>query len=96
MSKWATRAIEHFAHTAPERAPVTPRTHLMGVLGVVPPSIPEKRTCTEAELIAAAMRACNHWKDSDLEREEMRLQVLAVPGAQRAELIEHFKRSYQA
>lgn len=114
MSKWAARATEHFAHKSPGPTPITPETHLMGVLGVGPgripesegqvlgvlgvptQSIPESRIVKEAELMAAAMRACDYWGDSEKGRSEMREQCLAVPTEQRSELMTHFRSAYRA
>lgn len=49
---------------------------------------------TTARLIEAAMRACDHYKDSDAAREEMRADCLATPQHLRADLLEHFKQTY--
>lgn len=114
MSKWANRATEHFSHASPERAPITPETHLLGVLGVAyrcvpaneaeilgvlgvhPPGLPESHHVKEAELVAGAMKACNHFNDSAVAREEMRRQVLEVPRDQWQGLIVHFNTTYAA
>ena len=46
------------------------------------------------ELVAAAMRACDHWNDTPAAREEMRRDCLATPAALRSDLIEHFRETY--
>lgn len=47
-----------------------------------------------AELIEAAMVACDHHQDSEAAREQMREQCLALPPHLQADLIEHFRQSY--
>ncbi|QNN55975.1 hypothetical protein H9K76_15430 [Diaphorobacter ruginosibacter] len=49
---------------------------------------------TTAELLDAAMRACDHHNDSPQAREEMRRQCLEIPPFQRADLANHFKSQY--
>lgn len=49
---------------------------------------------TMKQLLQAAMRACDHWNDSDEAREEMRRQCLETPPHLRADLLEHFNRQY--
>ncbi|SDM22701.1 hypothetical protein SAMN05428957_103281 [Oryzisolibacter propanilivorax] len=46
------------------------------------------------ELLAASMRACDHWGDSAEAREQMRQDVLATPHHLRADLLEHLQREY--
>jgi|JI10StandDraft_1071094.scaffolds.fasta_scaffold1292107_2 hypothetical protein len=94
MIDWAERANTHFLHAAAEGTPETPETYLLGVLGVHPPHIGEIAYPTDAELIAAAMKACDFHKDSDAGREEMRRQVLEVPHELRVDLLEYFSNSY--
>ncbi len=48
-----------------------------------------------AELIEAAMLACDYWNDSPRAREEMRQQCLEVPAHLRAELRDHFIKTYR-
>lgn len=48
------------------------------------------------ELLQAAMRACDHYGDSDKARQDMREQILATPPHLRADLLDHFQRSYPA
>ena len=45
-------------------------------------------------LLAASMRACDHWNDSPAARQDMRHQIAEVPPEQRAELLAHFERAY--
>lgn len=42
------------------------------------------------EVIAAAMRRCDQFNDSAAAREQMRLDVLAVPAHQQQDLLDHF------
>ncbi len=46
------------------------------------------------ELIEAAMRACDHYGDGPAARQEMVQQCLEVPAHLRAELHQHFIRTY--
>ncbi|WP_423460390.1 hypothetical protein [Ottowia sp. VDI28] len=46
------------------------------------------------ELIEAAMRACNHYNDSEAAREQMRIECLEIPPDQRAGLLDYFRRTY--
>ena len=46
------------------------------------------------ELIQAAMRACDHHGDGEAARQEMVQQCLEVPAHLRAELHQHFIRTY--
>lgn len=48
----------------------------------------------ETPLLAAAMRACDHWHDSEAARQEMRRQIAAVPPEHRADLLAHFRSAY--
>jgi hypothetical protein len=49
---------------------------------------------TTAALLAAAMRACDHFGDSAPSREQMRAECLGTPSHLRADLIAHFTRLY--
>jgi len=49
---------------------------------------------TTAQLLAAAMRACDHFNDSDAAREAMRLDCLNTPLHLRADLLAHFNETY--
>ncbi len=46
------------------------------------------------KLLAAAMRACDHHGDGEAARQEMVQQCLEVPAHLRAELHQHFIRTY--
>lgn len=46
------------------------------------------------QLLAAAMRACDHHGDGPAAREEMRQSVLETPGHLRADLLEHLQQAY--
>ncbi len=45
-------------------------------------------------LLAAAMRACDQWADSETARQEMRRQIAEVPPEHRAEMLAHFLNAY--
>jgi hypothetical protein len=47
-----------------------------------------------AELIQAAMHACDHWNDSETAREEMRHQCNQTPPHLRGDLLAHFRAAY--
>ncbi len=46
-------------------------------------------------LMAAAMRRCDHFNDSDKAREAMRQDVLATPAHLRQDLLDHFNETNQ-
>ena len=48
-----------------------------------------------ARLLAAAMRRCDHFNDSDKARQDMREQVLEIPPHQRQELLDYFNEINQ-
>jgi hypothetical protein len=49
---------------------------------------------TTAELLGAAMAACDHHGDGPEAREAMRRDVLATPEHLRADLLDHFRKTY--
>lgn len=51
---------------------------------------------TAAELLKAALLACDHWGDSEAARQQMRDECLALPPHLQAGLIEHFRQTYGA
>ena len=51
---------------------------------------------TTAALIDAAMRACDRHGDDEHAREQMRADCLATPPHQRADLLDHFQKTYPA
>ena len=53
-----------------------------------------RREPTKAALLAAAMRACDHWGDSPAARQAMRDQLAEAPRHLHAELLQHFERNY--
>lgn len=46
-----------------------------------------------ARLIAAAMRRCDHFNDSDKARQDMREQILEIPPHQRQDWLDHFNKA---
>lgn len=48
------------------------------------------------DLMAAAMRACDRHGDDYHAREQMRADCLATPPHQRADLLDHFQKTYPA
>ena len=53
----------------------------------------DAKATTDA-LVKAAMRACDHFNDSPTDRGLMRLECLATPAHLRADLLNHFKKTY--
>lgn len=49
---------------------------------------------TTAELLKAALLACDHWGDSEAARQQMRDECLALPPHQQANLLAHFRQTY--
>lgn len=47
-----------------------------------------------AELIQAAMRACDHHSDSEAAREQMRRECLETPPHLRQDLLDHLRSTY--
>lgn len=47
-----------------------------------------------ADLIKAAMRACDHWGDCDAAQAQMRIACLDTPPHLRADLLAHFTQTY--
>lgn len=47
------------------------------------------------DLFDAAKLACDHWKDNPAALQAMEQECRAVPPHQRADLIQHFKETYQ-
>ena len=45
-------------------------------------------------LMAAAMRACDHYRDSPQARAQMRLEILETKPEHRRELLDHFNAEY--
>ena len=53
----------------------------------------DAKATTDA-LVKAAMRACDHWRDTSADRQEMRRECLATPLHLQADLLNHFKKTY--
>lgn len=73
--------------TPHQRAQV--RTHKAELIRLVRQS--ERIT---AQLLQAAMRACDYWHDSPAAREQMRQDCLNTPPHLRADLLAHFRQTY--
>ena len=73
---------------------------VMGVMGVGIQRIYKNEPANDegflARLIAAAMKACDHYRDSDAAREQMRLDCLNTPPHLSADLLDHFAKTYGA
>ena len=70
---------------------------VLGVLGVCSERIYEKRISSDPlakALMAAAMQVCDFWNDSPAARDQMRLDIEAVPPHERAELLALFRTQY--
>jgi hypothetical protein len=51
---------------------------------------------TTADLLAAAMRACDQYGDSEQAREQMRSDCMTTPLHLRADLLAHLNKAYRA
>lgn len=49
-----------------------------------------------ADLMAAAMRACDKWGDGPAARQQMRQDILATPHHHHSDLLDHFRQNYGA
>jgi hypothetical protein len=47
-----------------------------------------------SSLIAAAMKVCDHYSDTDTARSDMRLDCINTPQHMQSDLLEHFKQTY--
>ncbi|WP_342616576.1 hypothetical protein [Rhodoferax sp. GW822-FHT02A01] len=110
MNKWAERAAVHFSRKPQVPTPKTPKSPLMGVMGagvtslcvdrgdlmgvLGVPTVDIFKTEDAMRLVAAAMLACDHFKDSQAAREAMRDEVLATPAEHWPDLIKHFHETY--
>ncbi|MFE1574159.1 hypothetical protein ACFIQG_20470 [Comamonas odontotermitis] len=56
----------------------------------------QKTARITSALMAAAMRACDYWRDSPKAREQMRLEILETRPEHREELLRMFKADYPA
>ena len=83
MTNWTARAQAFFSNEAPPCPDETDTTPVSAVLSVPAP-----------ELLAAADLACDHWGDSQVARDQMRQDIETTPSHLRADLLEHFERSY--
>lgn len=54
----------------------------------------EEAHTTTAELLVAAMNACDHWGDGTEAREAMRRQVMEIPPHLRSDLLRHLRATY--
>lgn len=50
---------------------------------------------TTRQLLHAAMRACDHWGDSQAAREQMRQDCISTPPHLRPDLLAHLRTTYQ-
>ena len=47
-----------------------------------------------AQLLEAAMRACDRWNDGPAAREQMRQDVMNTPPHLRGDMLDHFRQNY--
>ena len=90
---WLAKAKAHFSEMAPAPTDKTDERGVSAVSSVGVTAIFENCISVE-ELIEAAMRACDHYGDGPAARQEMVQQCLEVPAHLRAELHQHFIRTY--
>ena len=95
MTNWLARARSVILQTGQgctDKADETPDSSVssVGVWAVV------ENSELATDLLEAAMRACDHFGDSDAARREMRDQCTATPTDMRQDLLDHFRRTYGA
>jgi hypothetical protein len=76
--------------SVPQRPVGEQDSGLSSVLSVQVAPVFEK-TLLAAELLKAAMKACDRYGDGEAAREEMRQQCLALPPELQLDLLDHFK-----
>lgn len=90
---WAERARAHFSEKRQNATDKTAETHVLSVSSVGVVALFEN-CALAAELLDAAMKACDHWRDGPEAREQMKKEVMETPPHLRGDLLEHFKQVY--
>lgn len=87
MFKLDMQALREAAHVPP---PVAQPLATLATLAISQPANEEAFDLLAARLMAAAMRRCDQFNDSDKARQDMREQVLETPPHLRQDLLDHF------
>ena len=92
MFKLDMDALREAAHVPPPVVPAQPLAELaeIATLAISQPTDVETFDLLAARLMAAAMRRCDQFNDSDKARQDMREQVLETPPHLRQDLLDHF------
>lgn len=69
---------------------------LLGQRGIAVDENAAQRAAQASELIAAAMRACDHHGDGPEARDQMGADCIATPTQKQADLLAHFIQTYEA
>lgn len=89
-----TANLANPANSAPEASLQPPRLATLAGLAISHDSGKDASELLTAQVVAAAMRACDHHDDGEEARAQMRADIEATPPDLRADLLDHFTRSY--
>ena len=89
MFKLDMQALRNAAHAPPSAQPLA-KLATVAKLAISQPANEALFDLLAARLMAAAMRRCDQFDDSDEARRDMREQVLETPVHLRQDLLDHF------
>ena len=84
------QALREAAHVPPPAAQPLAELATIATLAISQPTDVVTFDLMAARLMAAAMRRCDQFNDSDKARQDMRDQVLETPQNLRQDLLDHF------
>ena len=90
MFKLDMQALREAAHVPPPAAQPLAELATVATLAISQAADEESFDLLAARLMAAAMRRCDQFNDSDKARQDMREQVLETPPRLRQDLLDHF------
>ena len=90
MFKLDMQALREAAHVPPTAPQPLAELATVATLAISQPTDVETFDLLAARLMAAAMRRCDQFNDSDKARQDMREQVLETPPHLRQDLLDHF------
>ena len=90
MFKLDMQALREAAHVPPPAAQPLAELATVATLAISQPADEESFDLLAARLMAAAMRRCDQFNDSDKARQDMREQILETPPHLRQDLLDHF------
>ena len=90
MFKLDMQALREAAHVPPPAAQSLAELATIATLAISQPTDVVTFDLMAARLMAAAMRRCDQFNDSDKARQDMREQVLETPPHLRQDLLDHF------